>query len=177
MQRLTLMVMAVVLTAGTLTASVLPEPVRNERPDLKLVGQGQYTWFGLSVYEASLWSPDGNFNCCASQHPVVLNLTYRRTIGRDQMTTFTQKEWARLGILDQGTRDAWATRVASIWPEGRAGDTLAALIIPGRETRFYDNHGLLGVVPIPEFGPALLAIWLDPRAKDAQLRAALLGNG
>ena len=53
---------------------------------------------------------------------------------------------------------------------------MTAVVVPGRETRFYDATGLLGVVDDPDFGPAYLRIWLDQRSAVADLRVALLGE-
>jgi len=49
-------------------------------------------------------------------------------------------------------------------------------VVPGSETVFFDDRGLLGRVRDPAFGPAFLRIWLDSRTAIQDLRAQLLGG-
>jgi hypothetical protein len=46
-------------------------------PSAQLVGQGQFTRFGFSVYEARLWAPLGRYS---QGEPFALSLTYSREI-------------------------------------------------------------------------------------------------
>jgi hypothetical protein len=48
--------------------------------------------------------------------------------------------------------------------------------MPGGPTRFYDQRGRFAQVDDPAFGPAFLAIWLDPRSVVSDLRRDLLGG-
>jgi hypothetical protein len=48
-------ILAVFIAASALTAQPLPAPVLHVEPDLKLLGKGELRWFGLHVYDASLW--------------------------------------------------------------------------------------------------------------------------
>jgi len=41
---------------------------------------------------------------------------------------------------------------------------------------FYNQHRLLGAIDDPVFARAFFSIWLDPRTREPQLRARLLGQ-
>ena len=58
----------------------------------------------------------------------------------------------------------------------RPGDNMTIVMTPEGETRFYRQDRALGSVKDPQFGPALLAIWLDPRTAVADLRQQMLGT-
>src|SRR5210317_1615347 len=44
---------------GSARAMLPPSPATEA---LNLVGSGELRWFGLSIYEASLWTPEGQFD-------------------------------------------------------------------------------------------------------------------
>jgi hypothetical protein len=46
--------------------------------------------------------------------------------------------------------------------------------MPNGTARFYDQRGRFAQVDDPAFGPAFLAIWLDPRSVVRDLRRELL---
>ena len=73
-------------------------------------------------------------------------------------------------------RAAWSRELDRLWRDVRKGDNLTAVVIPGRETVFYDDDGLLGHLRDPDFGPAFLRIWLDSRTAIQDLRVQLLGE-
>ena len=53
---------------------------------------------------------------------------------------------------------------------------MTTVVEAGGATRFYDEQRLVGRIDDPEFGPAFLAIWLDPRSIVRDLRVQLLGG-
>jgi hypothetical protein len=150
-----------------------PPPVRDA--SLKEVGRGRLTWFGLRIYEASLWSPDGQFGGFEPGRPVALSLAYERGFSRADLIKITTGEFARLGLADEPARMRWSAALGALWRDVGPGDTLTALVVPGGATRFYDGARLLGAIEDPAFGPAYLSIWLDARSAVRDLRAQLLG--
>jgi hypothetical protein len=56
----------------------------------------------------------------------------------------------------------------------RPGMRITGLYLPGQGCRFYVDGQLRAEVADP-VRPAFFAIWLDPRARDPQLRQRLLG--
>ena len=154
----------------------LPASVREAGHDLDRVGQGRLTWLGFGIYEASLWTADGGFDGFDERETVALALWYERKFSREQLIGITTGEWERLGLAPAATRDAWAGELERIWRDVARGDNLTAVVVPGSETVFFDDRGLLGRVRDPAFGPAFLRIWLDSRTAIQDLRAQLLGG-
>jgi hypothetical protein len=66
--------------------------------------------------------------------------------------------------------------VAQIWPDVSPGDSITTLVERDGPTRFFFNDEPIGVVADPDFGPALLTIWLHPASRSDKLRLALLGE-
>lgn len=154
----------------------LPEALQSQGLRLAQVGAGELRWFGLTIYRASLWTPDGGFSGWDAGEPVALHIRYERSVSRLRLVDATREEWDRLGIADEERRRAWLAQVSTIWPDVAPGDSITTLVLPGGETQFYGRHGVLGTIDDPAFGPAFLAIWLDRRSSDTSLRNALLNS-
>lgn len=174
---------ATALLAGWCTASAehsLPAPLKQEGFTARQVGGGLLTWFGFEIYEASLWTTDGNFAGVANlQQPTALSLWYRRGFSRDRLIEITQNGWTEFKLATPLQQERWSAQLAKIWVDVEKGSNLTALVTPGGETRFYNAQRLLGSVSDVAFGPAFLGIWLDEQTHGTRLenlRTALLGH-
>lgn len=161
------------LVAATAEA-MLPPPARADFGQLQEVGRGRLTWLGFGIYDASLHTPDGRYTGLQSGRPVALSLWYQRKFTKAELIEITRNEWERLAAAPAPRRAAWVAALERQWVDVRKGDNLTAVVVPGGETRFYRQDRLLGTVADPAFGPAFLAIWLDPRTAVADLRAEML---
>ena len=161
------------LVTGT-AAAMLPAPARKDFSQLQEVGRGRLTWLGFGIYDASLHTPDGRYAGIESGRPVALSLWYQRKFTKAELIEITRNEWERLAAAPAPRRAAWVAALERQWVDVRKGDNLTAVVVPGGETRFYRQDRLLGIVADPAFGPAFLAIWLDPRTAVGDLRAEML---
>ena len=145
-------------------------------PTLIAVGRGELSWFGLSIYEASLWTPNGTFKNLESSIPVAFTITYERNIKSSALADRTVDEWEQLGIFDEGKRHFWGKQLEQIWPDVKPGDSITTLVTVDRKTVFYHNEYQLAAIEDPAFGTALLSIWLDAKTSEPELRAKLIGQ-
>ena len=173
---LTVLAIVFALVAPEARASRLPDAVRADEPGLQRVGGGQLRWLGGPIYEASLWTPAGRFGGYVAGEPVVLTLWYQRAFTRQQLLRIVGLAWQRLDSHDERTRDLWISELGKVWSGVEPGHNLTAVVIPGRETRFYDHERWLGRISDPQFGPAFLDIWLDQSSVVSDLRVQLLGQ-
>jgi hypothetical protein len=157
-------------------AASLPAPVAQGPYSLQQVGGGNLRWLGMPIYEASLWTTDGRFEGLAAGQPVALSLWYGRNFSREQLLNITGTAWKLLGESSASQQQKWLSALRGIWSDVAKGHNLTAVVVPGRETRFYDQQRLLGRIDDADFGPAYLAIWLHPRSVVGDLRVALLGG-
>ena len=153
--------------------SDLPAVIRSEGFDLAPVGGDELSLYGFRVYHASLWAPTGRYE---PSRPHALSVLYRRGFTKERLVEITLSAWAKGGVGSEAQRKAWASRLQHIWHDVAKGDILAAVVVPGRETRFYNAAGLLGRIEDKDFGPAYLGIWLDEKTLLPDLRASLLGK-
>jgi hypothetical protein len=167
---------AALLLAAPAAHAALPQPVASTQYALQEVGRGELRWLGFDIYEASLWAAGGRYVGLPGEGPIALSLWYQRKFTREELIDITTGEWQRLGLGAPAARARWEAELRRLWRDVGRGDNLTAVVMPGRETRFYDARGLLGSVEDPAFGPAFLSIWLDSRSAVRDLRTQLLGD-
>ena len=143
------------------------------------VGSGVLSWFGIDVYEATLFTESGRFEGSGTTETVALELRYRRNIPASRLVERTRKEWNRLDgkteLPDAASREAWLEQVAGFWPDITPGDLIVTVVSPGGPARFYTAGEFIGEVADPAFGPAFLGIWLHPDSSRPDLRDQLVG--
>jgi len=163
--------------AGTpARAATLPQPVVEQDYPLRLVGAGELRWLGMSIYQASLWTSTGRYVGFGPGETVALSLDYRRAFKRDDLVRITDTAWRRLGHPDAAQRERWLAELRRVWSDVAVGQNVTTVVTPGGPTHFYDGSGRFARVDDPAFGPAFLAIWLDPRSLVGDLRVRLLGG-
>lgn len=145
-------------------------------PGAREQGRMQLRWFGLSIYEARLWTLERidplNY---PSQH-FVLELRYARSLRGEAIAERSLEEMQRQQALDPARAQDWQAQMRAAFPDVQAGDRLSGWHRPGRGTRFFHNGRPTRDLSDPAFGPRFFGIWLSPRVRDAALRDALLGT-
>ena len=139
---------------------------------LKLIGKGDYTFFFMDVYEASLWA-QSNKNIYEGR--LRLELKYKMNFKGRDIVKQTKKEFLNADI-DELKSNKWSTALDSIFPDVSKGDRIEASFSPSSGIKFYLNEdSFLGEVKDIEFSKSFLNIWLGPKSSDPQLRDRLLG--
>jgi hypothetical protein len=154
-------------------AVALPDPVRQALPDLRLAGEGRLRWFGLLIYDASLWISGARFQ---RDREFVLNLRYARNLGGEKIADASRDEMRRLGWRDEARLERWLSEMRRIFPDVRKGEQLTGVNLPGVGVDFYHNGRFAGRIDDAEFAVAFFSIWLDPRTREPGLREALIGR-
>jgi len=139
-------------------------------PSAQLVGQGQFTRFGFSVYEARLWAPLGRYSL---SEPFALSLTYSREIAGERLVQASFDEMQKLQApITQNTQ--WREALERVLPNVVPGDTITGVYQPGQGATFFHRERQTGQIS-DELAKHFFAIWLDPRTSEPNLRQALLG--
>jgi hypothetical protein len=86
------------------------------------------------------------------------------------------EEMQRLGSADDARLARWKLDLERVFPDVRSGDVIHGLHLPQHGAEFYHQGKLTGRIEDVEFARAFFAIWLDPRTREPELRARLLGG-
>lgn len=161
------LVAACLLAALNAHASPLPHLSGYET-----VGSGSLRYFGLRIYDATLWSPGGVWR--ASQ-PFALELRYARSFEGAAIARRSIEEMRAQGSYAAATLERWEEQMRAIFPDVQAGDRLIGVRIPGAGAVFYHDVRKLGQIDDEAFADAFFGIWLHPATRAPALRARLLG--
>jgi len=163
------------LSAGA--AHAQSAPIRAAVPEASLLGKGNYTWFGLSLYEARLWADKKSFSAPNWQgSSIALELVYARRLYGERIAVASTDEIKKLGTGTPTQHEAWLSAMKKIFPDVDEGTQLTGVYAPGQPTRFFRDGTPIGEVSDPDFGVAFFGIWLHPKTSAPKLRAALIGG-
>lgn len=159
------------LKAQAPPAGAVPAHIRQALPEARLSGQGRFTWFGLTIYDAALWV---GAHGCRPGSPFVLDLRYARSLNGQRIAKASIEQMQKAGVGSAPQHTQWLINMQAVFPDVHEGTHLSALFTPQAPTRFFLNGQPLGEIGDPEFGPAFAAIWLSPATSAPRLREALL---
>ncbi len=180
---LTVALVLALLTPVTGLASDRPLPaiVADAIGALQPVGTGQLRWMGLRIYEATLWTPDGEYN--EGSGPFALAIRYQRDIPSNRLVRTTMEEMERLDVGGPSV-DEWERRLSEIFPDVKPGDRIVGVALPDQGTRFVLERGsetngaaeVIGQIDDAAFTSAFFAIWLNKDTRLPGLRRELVGR-
>ena len=140
-------------------------------PELRPVGSGPLKWFGVTLYDATLLAPGGEYR---PDTIYALEIAYRYDFSRKQLAKATLKEIERLQGR-RADRKAVVERFSQLFADVSAGERLIGVYLPGEGADFYGPQGYLGRLDDPRLAADFFHIWLDPRTREPDLRRQLLG--
>ena len=167
-------VVCFLLGIASAQAANIPVHIQQELPDARLSGQGAFRWFGLKIYDATLWVGENGYQDASAKF--ILNLSYARELYGEKIAEASMDEIRELGMGSGGQQQAWLDKMKALFPDVREGSQISGVYLPGQAARFYLDGKLLGEINDAEFARAFFAIWLDPRTRASGLRKQLLAN-
>lgn len=139
---------------------------------LEKIGSVQVRFFGLRLFEAALFTEDGE--AFTWNDPFALRLTYDRGFDRDTLLTASIDEMERL----EGPRPDHAeirTKLAECYRTVQRSDSFLAVAEARDAVRFYLNGQRTCRIQHSGIRERLLGIWLSDNARDARMSRQLRG--
>ena len=143
-----------------------------QEAEVRQMGQGRMRWFGLHLYDASLWVAGQQWRW---DQPFALDIRYARAFPGSRLAGASIDEIRRLGIADDTRLERWRGFMLAGFPDVKEGQRITGVFRPGIGVEFFHEDRSTGIVRDIEFARAFFSIWLDPRTREPKLRAALLG--
>jgi len=134
------------------------------------------TFWGLEVYQATLWVAPGFVESSYAQSAFALELAYLRDFKGADIAQRSMAEMRRQAPLDAELQVHWETLMRTLFPDVKAGDRITGVHLPGAGALFWSNGRLLGEVRDSRFAKLFFGIWLSPQTSEPQLRQALLAQ-
>jgi Chalcone isomerase-like len=162
--------------ANQTTQTTLTPDVVNVLPNAELAGKGKLTFFGLEVYEASLWATPNFKSIDFEKHNFALELHYLRNFSATDIAKRSLDEMQRIEPVPDQKAAFWTKALSEAFPNVKKGDRLIGVHKPGTGTTFWMNGKRSGEIKDAEFSKHFFAIWLSPKTSEPKLRLALLGK-
>lgn len=155
-------------------SAALPGELRAELPTGRLSGTAKLTFWGLDIYNASLWVTPAFEASRYAQHPFALQLTYLRSLDGAAIAKRSIDEMLRQTKFTAQQAQAWQAAMAAIFPDVKSGDRITGIHKPGAGASFLVNGKPKGDILDPEFARLFFGIWLSDATSEPAMRKALL---
>ena len=136
------------------------------------VGNGELTWWGMTIYYATLYSADGRYH---PQRDHALQIHYRISVTAQRLAEVSLDQIEEI-YGPQPQRETMIKSLASLFCDVKKGDAIIGYNHPGQGAQFYCNGKLTGKLDDPKLADAFFAIWLHPQTSEPELRAQLIGK-
>ena len=142
-----------------------------EQAQLRAVGTGELTWWGIKIYDATLYARDGSYH---PDRPHAILITYQLKFSREQLARKSLEEIE--GIFGvQPERGAMYQELQTVFRDVNPGEHILGIHYPGQGAEFYSEGVPLGRIEDARLAMAFFSIWLDPETRKPGLRAQMLG--
>lgn len=158
------------------TASAQNAPGAPELAGLTLRGQGRFRYFGLSIYDARLWSAESVDPARWAELPLTLELQYARSLVGREIAKRSLAEMRRQASISDAQGQAWLQAMEAAFPDVKAGDRLSGQHEPGAGAQFFFNGQARQRIADAQFARLFFGIWLSPQTSEPALREQLLGR-
>ena len=142
-----------------------------------LVGQAKFTYWGIDVYQASLWSSESGLTPEQWEtKPLALDLLYLRDFKGADIAKRSIDEIQAQSPLPKTKAQAWLKSLEVIFPNVSKGQTLTGVYLPNAGMHFLFNGTYLGEIKDPELSKSFFDIWLSKQTSAPELRKKLFAK-
>lgn len=166
-------ILLVLISAASAIAShrPLPQQVLSKSPGIHPFGKGRHSWWGVRVYDATLWVVGPQYSPAA---PHALDIEPGRAVPADTLIKNAIAEMRDLKVGDERQLGIWQAEMRKILPNINEGDQIVIFCPDDRRTIGYLKNSNSGVIDDPSFCPAIMSVWLHPQTKHQAMRKSLL---
>ena len=141
--------------------------------ELQPVGSARFKWMFLTIYEGTLYTPDGVYQ--GIEPGLALQLEYARNISSQRLIDTTREQWQEMDVYREERSEAWLQVLGAIWPDVQKGDSITLLVGENLQATFLLNNAEAGTIDDPAFTADFLAIWLSESNNFPRFRQQITG--
>ncbi len=135
-------------------------------------GNGVLRFFGLRVYNASLFSESKSGEIFDAKFSLQIN--YFRDLNGKDIAKRSFKEMKRLKLIPEGEENLWYDWMEKNFPDIKKNDKLTGVFIPDSGIMLHHNGILIASKSDKNFAKSFFLIWLDGDTSQPRLRQELL---
>ncbi len=141
--------------------------------EFELVGQATYRFGPLSIYDAALFAPGGDFMW---ERPFALTLTYHHDIRAERIINASFDQMAHITGEDEENFEPLRDDLAACIPDVQDGDRITGVSAGANEATFYLNGEKTCELSAPAFDRIFFGIWLSENSSSPGFTRKLLGE-
>ena len=157
-------------------APALPPEVGQALALAQWSGSARMRFFGLSIYDVSLWVAPGFSARRFERQSLVLELRYLRELSGKDIAQRSLEEMRRQGDISPAQGQTWLAAMQQAFPDVKAGERITGLHHPETGARFWHQGRATAHVPDAVFSRLFFGIWLADATSEPKLRSALLAR-
>jgi hypothetical protein len=143
-------------------------------PELKPRGGGLLRVFGFQVYNAYLWTPNGQAH--DRSKPFALDIEYLRNFTAKALAERSIDEMREQGAGSDAVYPKWLAEMQRVFADVKPGDKITGVATAAKTAKFFHNGVLRGEVADAAFSEAFFDIWLGEKTSQGAFRKRLLGQ-
>lgn len=140
------------------------------------IGQGVYTFWGWTIYQARLEAPTPITPDNWAQSAFTLKLNYQRSFSARDIGAQSLREMARQGPIPEAQAQAWSQDMNRCFRDVEEGDQLSGSFDGQDQVRFAFNGQPTCTLQDAAFARRFFGIWLGTKTSAPELRDALFGR-
>ena len=137
-----------------------------------LNGQGLLRFFGLKVYQATLFSEYKSGEIFKSKF--FLRIKYFRDFKGKDIAKISFKEMHRMNLIAKEKKSVWLAWMEENIPDIKKNDMLVGVYMPEEGMALHHNENLVAIISDKDFARSFFLIWLHENTSEPKLRKELL---
>ena len=142
--------------------------------DAQALASAPVRFFGLLIYDLTLWAGKGFDLLRYDQQAFALTLTYARALGGKDIAERSLTEMRRVGRFDKNQETQWLNLMRTAFPDVVEKDRITGSHDGKGGVQFWHNGRATAKTNDPMFARLFFGIWLAPQTSVPTLRDTLI---
>jgi len=143
----------------------------------RLMGQGKYSFWGLDIYQARLWTESNGLQPENwQQSRFALELTYLRDVEGKAIAKSSIGEISKQYNVTKVKAASWQNVLENLFPNVKKMQTLTGLYTPQDGAKFFHDNRPIGEIKDAELTKSFFDIWFSSKTSAPELRSKLFQN-
>jgi len=151
----------------------IPTSLQNIIKDPFLIGSSEFEFFGLKVYDVSLWSENISFSY---DKIFAIQIKYKMNFSREDLVKRSLSEIKSLHEISSSEEISYTKQLTAIFNSVKKGDEKIVIFIPSKGVLMFYNNELKGKISDLKLARIFVDIWLDKNGSYPKITKKLLGK-
>jgi len=153
----------------------IPTSLQNIIKNPILIGSSELKFFGLKVYDISLWSEDA-LKTFSYDKIFAIQIKYKMDFSREDLVKRSLSEIKSLHKINFGEEISYGEQLTAILNSVKKGDEKIAIFVPSKGVLMFHNNELTGKISDLKLARLFVDIWLDENGSYPKITKKLLGE-